>query len=112
MSVAERGTRIGLNEALFREVNERVKGINVGFSDDGDEAEFICECGDESCTERVVMTLTDYERVRAEPRRFAVRPGHEVHELEEVVERTGTYLVVQKRLGEPARIAEETNPRS
>ena len=40
--------------------------------------------------------MEDYERVRSQDDRFAVAPGHESPELETVVERTETWLIVDK----------------
>ncbi len=110
--MSERKERIGLNEALFREVNERVKGINEGFGGRLEEAEFVCECGDETCTERIRMRLDDYEKLRSDPTHFAVRPGHERLDLEAVIGEREDYLVVAKKPGPPARVATETDPRS
>ena len=106
-----RRKRLGLNEALFREVNERVKGISDEFNVPLSEAEFVCECGDESCTQRIRLTMAEYEELRSEPTHFAIVPGHEIHDVEILVEHCGGYDVVAKRPGEPARIAEETDPR-
>jgi hypothetical protein len=108
----ERTERIGLNEALFREVNERVKGINDRFAEPPETAQFVCECGQESCTERIEMSLETYEELRADPTRFAVRPGHELPEVETVVEQHETYVVVEKKPGDAALVAEATDPRS
>jgi hypothetical protein len=41
----ERERRIGLNEALFREVNEAVSDINADF--EAPDFEIVCECGDQ-----------------------------------------------------------------
>jgi hypothetical protein len=101
-----------LNEALFREVNERVKTINQGFGEPLPETDFVCECGLDSCTERVRMTLDAYEELRSNPTRFAVRPGHELPDVETVVEEHGDYVVVEKHPGGPAELATETDPRS
>jgi hypothetical protein len=102
---------MGLNEALFREVNERVKAINERFGTPVPETEFVCECASELCTDRVRMTTAEYEKLRSDATHFAVRPGHEVPEVEDVVERHEGYLVVAKA-GEPASIARETDPRA
>jgi len=110
--VDERGRRIGENEGLFREVNERIKGVSEGFSLVLENAEFVCECGQVDCSERITMTLEDYERVRKEPTWFAIVPGHEIPDVETVVERNPAYHVVRKDEGEPARLARETDPRS
>jgi hypothetical protein len=107
----DRVERMGLNEALFREVNERVRAVNAGFGSGVTDAEFVCECADESCLERLRMTLPEYEHVRADPTQFAVRRGHIVPTIEVVVEDHDAYLVVAKRAGDAARVAVETDPR-
>ena len=81
------------NELLFREVNERIFQI---ASTETDGLEVLCECGDESCISTLTLAVGDYERIRAEPSRFVVCNGHELTDIERVVERTPAYLVVEK----------------
>jgi hypothetical protein len=40
----ERERRIGLNEAVFREANERIREVNETFATLTDELMFVCEC--------------------------------------------------------------------
>lgn len=84
--------RLAHNEEVFRAVNEEVSDAHAG---EGRSA-FVCECADRECTERVLLTPGEYRSVRADPRRFAVAPGHVVPDLEEVVEHHGAYDVVEK----------------
>jgi hypothetical protein len=95
----ERFARQARNEALFREVNERIAQLGEAaeaWSPDG-TVEFLCECGEDGgCGERIRMPLEAYERVRAQDDRFAVKPGHETLELERAVEWTDAYVVVDK----------------
>ena len=102
--------RIGANESLFRETNE---GIERGLwpGEGGKRVPFRCECALPDCAEAVRLTLPEYERVRANPRRFVVIPGHEVTRAESVIERHPDYLLVEK-IGEAAAVAEELDPRS
>ena len=72
--------------------------------------EFICECTSASCVDRVELTRGQYEHVRGEGTRFFVVPGHEQSEVEVVIERQPTYLVVEKD-GLAGVVAEETDPR-
>jgi hypothetical protein len=72
----------------------------------------ICECADGDCTERLEIPVSEYEQVRSDPRRYIVVPGHELPEFESIVDRRDGYDVVQKREGEPAELARETDPRS
>ena len=86
--------RLATTESIFRNVNERIAESAHRF--DADEAEFMCECDDRSCTHRLEARLDEYERVRTEPTRFLLAPGHENESVEKVVERRGPYQVVEK----------------
>jgi hypothetical protein len=110
----ERDKRLGMNEALYREVNERVAGVAEQFIEiEGNVSpvHFNCECGDPDCTEQIEMTLPDYEHIRSEPNRFVVASGHERPEIERVVDRQPAYLVVEKHDPEAEGVALKTDPR-
>jgi hypothetical protein len=107
----ERERRIGLNEALFREVNERLEELAQGFAHPG-KLDLICECGNASCASRIEMDPEEYEQVRSDSTTFAIVKGHEMPDVEEIVERRKRYDVVRKRVGEPEEIAEKTDPRT
>jgi hypothetical protein len=112
-TVDERQRRIGENEVIFREVNERVRETNETFDVAAGDAEFVCECGMASCVERIRMTLAEYEHVRADPTQFLVVPGHEVSAVESVViSREDRFVVIRKDVGEPEALAVETDPRA
>src|SRR3954449_5963324 len=69
--------RAARNQTLYREVNERIEGLNEAFADTLDlDGAWVCECADENCAEPMEMTLDEYERVRAHPNHFAVLHGH------------------------------------
>jgi hypothetical protein len=110
--VDEREKRVGQNESLLREVNERLRDLGEGFSIVSEEAEFICECGSSSCMERVHMPLATYEEIRSDPKRFFVIKGHELPEYEKIVDETSGFLVVEKLPGGAAGIAIREDPRS
>ncbi len=90
-----RQTRIEENEKLFREVNQRVAQMRRGFQT-GSDPEWVCECGDESCFEKVTIPLDDYQEIRARNDWFFVKPRHEKVDVERIVERRDGYLVVAK----------------
>ena len=100
---------IARNEAFFRAVNEGIAEASERF--ESDEAEFLCECGDDRCTHRIEVPLWEYERVRQSPTRFLVRRGHVIPEVEEVVQRRRRYTIVDKVDQVAARIARRLNPR-
>jgi hypothetical protein len=108
----QRHERIGLNEAVFREVNERIREIGAAMQATDEQLDLVCECGLVHCAERIRMSVAEYERLRSDPRRFAVVPGHEVPDVEHVIERADGYDVVEKLAGDAAKLAEETDPRS
>jgi hypothetical protein len=56
------------------------------------------------------MTVEEYEDVRTDGNRFAVLPGHEVPDVEKVVQVAERYLIVAK-LGTGRSIAEQLDPR-
>lgn len=91
----DRVRRIEENEKLFREVNERVAQMHAGFQS-GPDPEWVCECGDETCFEKVAIPLDDYREIRARDDWFFVKPGHEKADAERVVARRDGYLVVEK----------------
>jgi len=99
--------RAARNEALFREVNERVASL---AAEDGPESGFVCECSDAACVERLRVPRDAYHAVRENPRTFIVAHGHE-GEFERVVERHERYFVVEKH-GEAGRISEQNDPRA
>jgi hypothetical protein len=107
--VDEREVRIGQNEALFREVNERVREVTDEFGQLLD-AEFVCECGDRTCTARVRLRLDEYGAVRKSPTYFLVKRGHEIPDVETVIEDHATFVVVAKHT-EAADVAVATDPR-
>jgi hypothetical protein len=104
--------QVGMNETLFREINERLEELNKTFSEFTDKMELVCECGVRTCIERFPMDVAEYERLRADPTTFAVKPGHELPDVEEVIEEHADYLVVRKKPGEPAAAAVAEDPRS
>jgi len=92
-----RATRIAQNEVRFREINERVERDLVGLVQaPGELLPFVCECGHRDCSETVELTIGEYERVRDEATEFAVRPGHEIEDVERVIERRERFWVVAK----------------
>jgi hypothetical protein len=108
-----RADGLARNQAFFREVNERVQQIAVEFGDDACAVDFLCECADERCTASLSLTLEEYERLRDNPRHFAVvaDSGHVVPDVEHVVERYDSYWVV-KKLGAAGAVATELDAAS
>jgi hypothetical protein len=93
-----RDERLARNEASFRSLNDSL-GANVHARLSGPRSAdpgFVCECGDEDCDEIIVVEMARYEQVRQDPCLFLVKPGHEIMDVEDVVERDEGYFVVRK----------------
>lgn len=108
----DRETRLARNEAMFRDVNERIAAEGERWRLDADAGhDYICECSSGTCAVHVRLTRAAYEAVRQSPERFIVVRGHEHPEIENVVEDDGSYLVVEKT-GDARRLVTELDPRA
>jgi hypothetical protein len=72
---------------------------------------YFCECADPECREKVPLRESDYERVRSDSDHFFVVPGHEVIDLETVIESHDGWAVIEKD-PEVQAIVEATDPRA
>ena len=111
MAMDERERRLGLNEAAFREVNERVEEIHQELESNTGLLDIVCECGVASCTERISVPIGEYERVRSDATHFLLQVGHEDPTVERTIETHGTYIVVEKEGAEVEEVVEATDPR-
>jgi hypothetical protein len=107
----QRAERIGLNEAVFRQVNERLEELTARLGETGGRLDLVCECGRADCAERIQLGAAEYEALRSDPVLFAVVPGHEQPEAETVVSHGEGFDVVRKKPGAPEQVARETDPR-
>ena len=112
--VGAREERLAGNEALFREVNERVVEVATNYIDNetASRVDFTCECGRTECSETMMMTIVEYEAIRARSTQFGVVHQHEQPEIESVIERHPSYFVVEKREQDAQEVARETDPRA
>ncbi len=106
----EREKRLVQNEALFREVNERLNDVaqridpRVGY-------EYLCECANADCTFKITLNGGEYETVRSDPTQFLVLPMHYTPEIEDLVEQNSEYWIVRK-VGEDGAYAAALDPRA
>ncbi|HEY7282668.1 MAG TPA: hypothetical protein VID47_13860 [Actinomycetota bacterium] len=112
MTVLDWRIQEATNQTIFREMNEW-----TSEDDDGPEADahgwdvYLCECGDGTCTDPIMLTRIEYEAVRSEPTRFAIALNHENPELDSVLVEFERYTVVDKSFGLAARLARASDPR-
>jgi 5-bromo-4-chloroindolyl phosphate hydrolysis protein len=94
--VEDREARAARNQALFRAVNEKMESLNETFEQLTPNFTIVCECADPDCLEMIEVQKEEYLAVRAEPRRFLVRPDHVYPDIEFVVRESTGYVVVEK----------------
>jgi hypothetical protein len=105
----EEALEIGRRQSLFRDVNEHIDGLAESF-DLLDQVPIICECASTECNEQIELTQAEYENLRRIPTHFAVKPGHDIPDVERVVEQNKRFVVVEK-FGESGLAAIKLDPR-
>jgi hypothetical protein len=93
-----RWERILKNEELAREFNEH-------FARSGGESVVLqCECGRPTCLDLLHVPRRLLEASRAAPNRFVIATGHEIPDVEAVLETEGACSLVEK-LAPPEPVA-------
>jgi hypothetical protein len=108
--VSRSAARRAENEATFRAANESIKERAQNLNLAPLPIPFLCECADERCTAILRLTISEYERVRANGTPFFVSHGHR-SEPDRVVAEADGYTTVEKT-GEEGRLVAEQDPRS
>jgi predicted NBD/HSP70 family sugar kinase len=80
--------------SLFREVNERIRGITESFAVADESYDVFCECGRRGCVERLAVPTAVYDRIRGDARIYLVRSGHEALLGGHVLDAADAYSVV------------------
>jgi hypothetical protein len=101
--------RIAANQAMCREVNEAIERGQWPGEEHASVA-FRCECARLGCDQMIELSIRDYERIREDSRRFVVARGHELAEVEVVIEEGQGYVVVEK-VDVAGAVTEQTDPR-
>jgi hypothetical protein len=110
--VDERARKLALNEAFFRDVNERInEQAEVWGHATQQPLAYLCECSNSLCTFKIELTPEEYEHVRSDGEWFAIVPDHALPEIEDVVERHEGYWVVSKR-GDTGEFVALLDPRA
>jgi len=90
-----REERVARNERLFQEVNRQIEKLEESLGQP-ETLTILCECSKKHCLDTLEVEPAVYQRVRSNPLLFFVVPGHEDVQVEQVVDQTRTYLVVEK----------------
>jgi hypothetical protein len=104
--VPGRDERRALNEAFFRDFNERMVEQVKDIADEQTPFNIACECSSLRCAAQIVVTPAEYDLLHLDPRQFIVALGHVDSEIEDSVSGDDRFEVVRKR-GQAGVIAEE-----
>ena len=99
-SLNEREYRALRNEQLFRAVNVQIVDMTERFRTQLSDVDLVCECADTSCTGTIRVDIEEFSRIDRRKDSFLVIAGHEDPDVEDVVGRSGGFLVVRKRVVE------------
>src|SRR5580765_1111539 len=97
----ERAERIGLNEAVFREVNERISDLAGQFGLETQPLDLVCECGDPACVDRISMSRDEYEQLRSNPTHFTIFPKHKLLNIKNIITHNNPYNIIHKHKNNP-----------
>jgi hypothetical protein len=92
--------RVAASQSMLRRLNASMRRAG------GDPIALRCECGRLGCNALIALTEDEYRALRADPRRFAVVPDHEVAEVEHVVERREGFAIVEAHAPPAIEVAE------
>lgn len=89
------------NEQFLESINERLKASLLEVREEAGEDpdahfRFFCECSDLTCRERMHVRPSRLTAIHEDPDQFLLIPGHEILEVERVVDQEEDYLIVRK----------------
>lgn len=97
--VDRQALKLAKNQSVFRDANEHLERTAKHLHFEGQyRVPFVCECGDPSCKESVMLSISEYEQIRSHPTWFLLVAGHEDEKAsyERIVEAERGYAVVEK----------------
>ena len=109
-----RALRLALNESAHRTANDRfVRTASSHVYKPTDRVPLLCECGAPICREIVMITIEEYEYIRAHPTWFLRVAGHEDDAaLERIVGRWKDGHFVVEKIGSAGTEAARRDPRA
>jgi hypothetical protein len=93
--------KIVKNELLFQKANKRVTSSISKLTPNDFPADMVvdivCECANKACQERISLEHEDYTTDTKAPNSFTVKPEHYLPEFENILRKTPTYWVIEKK---------------
>jgi hypothetical protein len=97
MADADRELRAAQNQMLFRSRNEQMIELGEAVGGPPVELDFVCECADEGCMDRIRLSALQFLAVESDKNQFIVVRGHEMPEVEDVIAERENFLIVSAR---------------
>ena len=92
--------RLAQNELVFRGINNDIdKAENTKLNGNQKaltQIEFVCECSRKTCSDKINISLREYEDIRNEGSLFIIVSGHQVPRIEYIARQEDNFLVVRK----------------
>ena len=105
-----REERVAKNEAVVREINQKIKQA-VESNPPDSFMHIVFECGYVECDLFIAVTKEEYDRIRNDPLLFGVVGEHVILDIEQILTENDRFTIVEKRQGTPAEVAIRTDPR-
>ena len=93
--MSPRKKRMGRNEALFRQINEHIVDVSRALPNH-EQFQILCECARLDCVDKISFTKDGYTAARLGSDTFIVIPEHHDPEIERVLAKEPSFLVVEK----------------
>ena len=84
-------------EELNRRMERMLEEIRDEEDDDPDAPiAFLCECSHLDCRERIQLEPSRFDRIHRDADVFILVPGHEIPDIERIVDQEQDFLIVRK----------------
>jgi hypothetical protein len=112
------------NEVIFRDTNQKVPEdlteLKQAAEEEGHQdlvqdikttqISFYCECSDEKCRDRIMLTADEYLALHRTKKQFLMLPGHDIPTVENIIATTNEYIIVEKKEDPPETPNKTLNP--
>ena len=97
MTNDERPSEVALGQSTMRETNEGLVSASLALDPSAASLSILCECGRSDCSTELDVSHEIYRRIRQRLNQFVVAAGHEVVEVDRVVQRLGGLTIIESR---------------
>jgi hypothetical protein len=91
LTAGNRAGRIVRTEVFFRAINEE-----IARNDGSAVTRYLCECGNPACSEGIALPPGAIAQLHSSPNHFVLLPGHEIPDVETVVDEADGYVIIRK----------------